>query len=375
MPSSTLKFGLVVNPIAGLGGAVGLKGTDGPDTVAQALARGAVPRSGDRTRRAFALVAERAPGTCVVTAPGALGAAWLDGLDLDIQVMPHDALTGTARDTRMIVEALADCDLVVFAGGDGTARDVSGSLAPGQAVLGIPCGVKMHSGVFAVSPEAAGAVLADMVTAPDRIGWDDHAEVMDIDEEALRAGRLAPRLFGHARVPVARNRMQAAKGGPRVPAADALRGAAREVVEAMAPGVLYVIGPGTSAGAVVTAMGETPSILGTDAVRDGQLVARDATAAELEALAGDGPVRIVLGVTGQQGFLLGRGNQQISPTLIARAGRDGLVVLATEDKLAALAQPCLWVDTGDPALDQSLAGFIRVKTARNRETMMRIGAS
>lgn len=370
-----MTIGLLVNPIAGLGGAVGLKGTDGPGTVAEALARGAVPRAGERTRRAFARLADRAPGTRVRVAPGALGADWLQGLDLDLVPLPPIEVTGTARDTRALAAALPRCTLVVFAGGDGTARDVTGALPPDQAVLGIPCGVKMHSGVFAVSPEAAGAILADLVTAPDRIGWDEAAEVMDIDEAALRAGRLAPRLFGHARVPVARRRMQAAKGGPATTSGDALAGAAREVARAMAPGTLYIIGPGTSAGAVMTAMGETPSLLGTDAVRDGKVVARDAASDQLEALAGDGPVQIVLGVTGRQGFLLGRGNQQISPTLIARAGREGLIVLASEDKLAALAEPCLWVDTGDPALDRELAGYLRVKTAAGRETMMRVGAS
>jgi len=375
MSGDVLNYGLIVNPIAGLGGAVGLKGTDGPGTVAEALNRGATPRSGERVRRAFAGVADRAPRTVVRAAPGELGAAWLEGLDLDVLPLPPFEFSGTARDTRTVSRALTGCDLVVFGGGDGTARDVTGSLGREHAVLGIPCGVKMHSGVFAVSPEAAGAILSDLVTSPDRISWDDEAEVMDIDEAALRAGRLTPRLFGLARVPVSRTRMQASKGGPSTLAPDALAGAAREIVDSMSDDILYVIGPGTSAGGVLTALDEVPSILGIDAVRDGKIVARDATAEELESLAADIPVRIVLGVTGQQGFLLGRGNQQISPSLIARAGRDGLIVLASEDKLATLAQPRLWVDTGDPGLDQALSGYLRVKTGRGRETMMRVGTS
>ena len=375
MPADALTFGLVVNPIAGLGGAVGLKGTDGPGTVAKALDLGAVPGAGERVRRAFARLAGRAPGTRVRAGPGKLAADWLQGLDLDVRPLPPFDVSGTARDTRVATRALAGCDLVVFGGGDGTARDVTGSLGSDRAVLGIPCGVKMHSGVFAVSPEAAGAILSDLVTSPDRISWDDGAEVMDVDEAALRFGRLAPRLFGHARVPASRGRMQASKGGPSIPAADALAGAAREIVDSMMQGTLYVIGPGTSAGNVLTAMGATPSMLGIDAVRDSRVVARDATAEELETLAGDTPVRIVLGITGRQGFLLGRGNQQITPSLIARAGSEGLIVIASESKLAALAQPCLWVDTGDPDLDRALSGYLRVKTGRGRETMMRIGAS
>ncbi len=370
-----VKVGFIVNPVAGLGGAVGLKGTDGQDTVTEALRRGAVPQAGARARRAMALLAQRVPGAAVTVPPGALGADWVEGLDLAAEELRLGPPSGSASDTREAVAALRGHDLIVFAGGDGTARDVAGRLPEGVGVLGVPCGVKMHSGVFAVSPEAAGALLADILSDPVRVAWDDAAEVMDIDEDALRAGRLAPRLYGHARVPVARNRMQAAKGGPRVDSGVALAEAAAEVVAGMEPGVLYVIGPGTSASAVMRAAGHEPTILGIDAMRDGKVVARDARAAELTRLAGDGPVRIVLGVTGQQGFLLGRGNQQIAPDLIARAGREGLIVLASEPKLAALAQPKLWVDTGDPALDVRLSGFVRVRTGRGRETMMRIGAS
>ena len=368
-----MRIGLVVNPVAGMGGAVGLKGTDGPDTIAEALRRGAVPQAGLRAARALKRLAERAPGAAIAAASGEMGADWAADLPLSVAVVRTGARTGTARDTRAAVAAMADCDLIVFAGGDGTARDVAGAVAPGTAILGIPSGVKMHSGVFAVSPEAAGAILADLMVEGGRATFDNEAEVMDIDEAELRAGRLAPRLYGLVRVPIARRRMQAAKSGPQQESTAALAGAAAEVVRAMEPGVLYVIGPGTSAGAVLSALGHEPTVLGTDAVRDGKIVVRDAGAADLERLAADGNVRIVLGVTGRQGFLLGRGNQQIAPALIARAGREGLIVLATAEKLAALAQPKLWIDTGDPDLDAQLAGFVRVHTAPGRQTMMRIG--
>ncbi len=369
-----VRIGLVVNPIAGMGGRVGLKGTDGPGTVAEARARGAVAQAGSRTRRALKRLSDRVPGAEITMARGTLGADWAQGLNLNVSECVMKASTGTARDTIKAVAAMSDCDVIVFAGGDGTARDVCSALVPGQAVLGIPCGVKMHSGVFAISPEAAGALLADLVTTPGRIAWTNDAEVMDIDEDALRAGQIAPLLYGLARVPIHRRRMQASKGGPRVDCARALGAAAAEVLRQMDPGTLYIIGPGTSAGAVLQAAGQTPTVLGIDAMRDGIVVGRDLTAADLEALAADGPVRIILGVTGQQGFLIGRGNQQIAPSLLARAGRAGLIVLATEDKLAHLSQPTLWIDSGTPELDASLSGFLRVRTGRGRETMMRLSA-
>lgn len=370
-----MKIGLLINPVAGLGGAVGLKGTDGPGTLADALLRGAVALSGERARRAMAQLADREPGTAITTVSGKMGADWLNGLALTLDIRSLPEVSGTARDTHQAVSMLADCDLIAFAGGDGTARDVAGCLRPEAALLGIPSGVKMHSGIFAISPEAAGAVLADIVAAPDRISWDDAAEIMDIDEAELRAGHLSPKLFSHARTPVSRNRIQASKGGPRRDWSDALSGAAAEIVAEMDPDTLYIVGPGTSAGTVIRAAGFDPTVLGIDAIKSGKLVARDACADNLEALATGGPVRIVLGVTGKQGFLLGRGNQQISPKVIRKSGRDGLIIIAAEDKLAALAQPHLWVETGDPKLDEDLAGFVRVRTGHGREMIMRITAS
>ena len=367
-----MRIGLIVNPYSGLGGTVGLKGTDGPDTVAEALRRGATPQAGPRARTALELLSNRVPGASLFIGPGQLGADWAKGLSLDLRILPQQDLTGTARDTRQAIEALPPVDVVVFAGGDGTARDVMSAIPQDTAILGIPCGVKMHSGLFAVTPRAAGSMMADLMSDPNRIVWNTEAEIMDIDEPALRAGVIAPQLYGLARTPVSRSLMQAAKGGPRLNAGIALAAAAADVVKGMKADTLYVIGPGTSAGAVMMAAGHTPTVLGVDATLNREVVARDGDAGKLGKLAKGRPVRIVLGVTGQQGFLLGRGNQQIDANIIRQAGRDGLIVLATEDKLAALAQPRLLVDTGDPELDAALSGFIRVKTGAGRETMMRI---
>jgi len=367
-----MRIGLIVNPNSGLGGAVGLKGTDGPDTVAEALRRGATPQAGLRTRTALELLTRRVPKATLFIAPGRLGADWAMGLPLDLRLSRQRSLTGAGYDTQQAVLDLPPVDVIVFAGGDGTARDVMSVIPEGAAILGIPCGVKMHSGVFAVTPSATGSMMADLLSNQDRIEWQNEAEIMDIDEAGLRAGVIAPRLYGLARTPVSRTLMQAAKGGPRMNSASALAAAAAGVVRDMTAETLYVIGPGTSAGAVMTATGHRPTTLGVDALLNGEMVAQDTDALGLNRLAKDRPVGIVLGVTGQQGFLLGRGNQQIDANIIRRAGRGGLIILATEEKLAALAQPCLFVDTGDLELDAELGGFIRVRTGAAREMMMRV---
>ena len=366
-----MQIGVVVNPFAGLGGAVGLKGTDGPDSVAEALRRGARAKSGERARIALAHLAERVPGAELTLARGEMGEDWCEGLDLSITITGPTALTGTARDTKEVVRAMRDQDVIVFAGGDGTARDIA-SVAGDTGILGIPCGVKMHSGVFGVNPRAAGAMMADLITNPKRIDFVEDAEVMDIDEDALRNGVLAPRLYGLARVPISRSLMQAAKGGPRLNSSGALSSAAAEIVEEMDVETLYIIGPGTSAKSVAQVAGQTASPLGVDAMIGRKIVAHDVDDASLLHLAKGRKLRIVLGVTGQQGFLLGRGNQQIGADLVRRAGREGLVILATEEKLTKLNQPRLLVDTGEPDLDLQLAGFVRVTTGKRRKMMMRI---
>ncbi|WP_324617759.1 ATP-NAD kinase family protein [Microvirga pudoricolor] len=370
----SMRVGLVINPVAGLGGSVGLKGTDGRETVAEALRRGAVAQAGARARRAVAVLTRSNPGAHLVVAPGEMGAAQVADLPLAADILELGKPTFTAEDTRKAVAAMKGADLILFAGGDGTARDVAAALPEGAGMLGIPCGVKMHSGVFALSPEGAGHLLAGLLAAPERIQWREDAEIMDIDEAALRAGHLSPHLYGYARVPQARTRMQAAKGGARRNSAAALEEAAQAIVSEMAEDVLYIVGPGSSAGAVTKALGFTPTVLGVDAIRNREMVARDATAGMLRELAGEGEVQLVLGVTGQQGFVLGRGNQQIPPDLIRRAGLNGLIILATEEKLSALATPRLWVDTGEPDLDANLAGFVRVRTDANKFMMIRLGS-
>ena len=312
------------------------------------------------------------PGAALLVAPGPLGEDWAEGLGLSLLPVVMPPPTGTARDTKTAVNAFGDVDLIVFTGGDGTARDVSGA-AKDIPILGIPAGVKMHSGVFAITPRAAGALIADVLTDPDRIRWRE-AEVMDIDEVALRAGTISPRLYGMAMTPTSGGLMQAAKGGPPPDAVGAIKGAAKGIAATMAPDILYIVGPGRSAGAVMEAAGHAPTLLGVDAILGGEVVARDATGRDLHALAETRRVHIIVGVTGHQGFVLGRGNQQIDAEILRNAGPDGLTIIASPEKLAALAAPRLLVDTGDAELDTEFSGFHRVATGPSRVTMMHLSS-
>jgi len=374
MAAAAHKIGLIVNPIAGMGGSTALKGTDGAAALARARALGSEPWAPARARRALARLAADAGPVSILTAPGLLGADIATAAGLEVELLEGKATAETsAEDTRQAAVALRDrgASLILFAGGDGTARDILDAVGSEFPILGVPAGVKMQSAVFAVSPEAAGQFAALLATDHDgRIVFRE-AEVLDIDEEGLRAGRLSPRLYGYARVPFERRLMQNPKAG--APAEDAtLDGLCREVAEEMAPGVVYVIGPGTTTRRVLRHLGLEGSLLGVDAVLDGKLIGRDLTGAELASLVEGRPARIILGIIGGQGYSFGRGNQQIGPAVIRAIGRENIILLASQQKILALGENRLLADTGDPTVDALLRGYIRVRLAPGRSTMMRI---
>ena len=369
------RLGVLVNPIAGMGGPAALKGTDGAATLALARERGATPVAPDRARRALRRLASSDTPVSVLAAPGDMGGALAEqtGLPTETTGPARDGETG-AEDTRAAAAEMLrrGVDLLLFAGGDGTARDIHDAIGAGLPMVGVPTGVKMHSGVFAATPEAAGLAAERFLRAPDE-AWLHDAEIADVDEDAVRAGRVSTRLYGTARVPRLPGLMVGAKT-PSAPSADgALDALCRQVAEEMAPERLYLLGPGTTTAAVLAALGLSGTLLGVDAVADGRLAGADLDEAGLLDLLERQPdARLLLGVVGGQGSLLGRGNQQLGPRVLRRLGRDRIQVLAASDKLLALSPPLLRVDTGDPALDRALSGHIRVHVAPHRTIVMKV---
>jgi predicted polyphosphate/ATP-dependent NAD kinase len=382
------RLGILVNPIAGMGGRVGLHGTDGA-ALDEARELGAEPVSPLRTRRTLtrllrALVAanEGDSSSITVLAPaGPMGGTLLDELGWPYQPL-RAAERGqtTAADTRRLVLSMADqgVTFLLFAGGDGTARDVATALAEAKVrpvpvtVLGIPAGVKMHSSVFATTPEAAADIAVAYLAAPDRVGRRD-AEVVD-RLEVLGT----PQLITTMPVPAVEAGLQGAKSGGSSSATRAggladLAALGAEVAAKMLPGRLYLLGPGTTVAAVSRALGIRANLLGVDVVLDGRVLAHDASEDQLRRLLDVHPdATLILGVVGGQGFLLGRGNQQLSPAILSRIGAGNLVILAAAGKVSALDPPVLRVDMGDDAPAAVVSGYYRVHTAPGRSTVLKI---
>jgi predicted polyphosphate/ATP-dependent NAD kinase len=287
------------------------------------------------------------------------------GLIPDIRYRPGKPTS--AADTAAAAAALAPrVDLLLFAGGDGTARDVLDAVGSSVSVLGVPTGVKMHSAVFGATPRAAGEAAALMAAGGVRMR---DAEVMDLDEDAVREGRVSVRLYGHVRVPDIPVRVQQRKVGGTVTDPSSVAGIAAGLSERTGSDLL-VLGPGTTMRAVAASLGADVALMGVNVLTGGgTVVAADAAAAELEALVGTAPMWIAVTPIGGQGFLFGRGNQQISPAVLRAAGRERLAVVATEAKLASLGGRPLLVDTGDEELDRDLRGHLPVLTGHGRFAM------
>jgi predicted polyphosphate/ATP-dependent NAD kinase len=369
------SVGIVVNPIAGMGGRVGLKGTDGADTLLRARALGAVPLAGARCAEALARLLPMRDAIRVLAAPGAMGgeAAMQAGLSAD-ELDDLPAACGDGADTTRAAAALqrAGAELILFAGGDGTARDVLAGVTGGLPILGVPTGVKMHSAVFGTSPRAAGETAARFFAGGAALR---DAEVMDLDEAALREGRVTARLFGVARVPQARGLMQACKAGARADDEAALDALARRLVREWPSERLMILGCGTTTRRIKRALGFEGTLLGVDVALGGRLIAADANEAQLLRLLDRAEdAGIVAAVTGGQGFLFGRGNQQISAEVLRRVGRARITIVTGAGKLMALDPALLHVDTGDDAVDAMLAGYIQVHTAPDQRMMMRVAA-
>jgi predicted polyphosphate/ATP-dependent NAD kinase len=384
------RIGIIVNPLAGIGGAVALKGSDGVETVALARARGAQAQSPARAARALrALAASTDPKSVrIMAAPGSMGAtaAREAGFDVtstgteSVEITTAPEIT-TAQDTRAAAAAMRDAgvELLLFAGGDGTARDIVDVVGQQLPVLGIPAGVKMHSGVFAPSPEAAArAGEAVLRTEPGTLKLRS-ADVADVDEQALRDGRVSSVLYGSASVPDLPRTVLPAKAGSRPNPGSELELLCRAIAQQMEPGCMYLVGPGSTTAGVISAVGLSGTLLGVDAVVDNELVGRDLTEAQiLELLDQSDRSKLIVGLVGGQGMLFGRGNRQLSPDVLRRltAGqgltRDRVTILAAADKLLQLAPPTLWVDTGDPDLDSEFCGYVRVHVGPREQIVIKV---
>jgi len=370
------KLGILVNPIAGMGGAVGLKGTDGIATLKKAVEMGAKPLSPERAK---VFLTELNPVRNVIelyTAPGEMGANEALEVSFKPRVIGKIQKNTTADDTKNAVKLICEqeVDLLVVCGGDGTMIDVLEAMDQNMPIpiLGVPTGVKMHSAVFAVNPKAAAKIALQFL-------WDElpirETEVMDVDENAFRQGRLSADLKGFLLVPYEPSLLQGAKVGSPITADEELdrEAIARRIVEELEPETLYILSAGTTVKAITDELGVEKTLLGVDLLHSSEIIKFDVNEQQIIELINEKKedCKIIVSPIGHQGFLFGRGNQQISPKVIRKiGGLKNVIIIATPFKISTL--DTLRVDTGDPELDLLLKGYVRVVTGYHTQQVLRL---
>ena len=370
------KLGVIINPYAGLGGSVGLKGSDGDAIRAEAFARGAEQRAPQRMARALQSLVAFSDRLSIYCFAGDMGAAVAEPLGFACVIVGQAQHQPTqAEDTCAAARALmaARVDLILFAGGDGTARLLADVVGTRQPVLGVPSGVKMHSGVYAISPEAAGDILQQLLQG--KLVNIAERDVKDIDEDAFRQGQVRARFYGTLLVPEDSQLLQQVKNAGTERDELAQLDVAETLIEQLQGDTLYIVGPGSTTQVFLQQLGLEGSLLGVDLLLNRELIARDLSAAQLLAAIESHqlPCKIVVTAIGGQGHILGRGNQQLSPAVLRRVGIDNLVVIAARGKILALNGRPLLVDTNDPELDKQFCGYRPVITGYQESIIYPVG--
>lgn len=374
------KLGLLINPVAGMGGSVGLKGTD--HMVEEAIRRGAKPRANDRVRQALKELLEIKNELEIVTCPGDMGEDTAKSMGFRTTVLHtggrrslKDLFDSSRTDTIVLSKAMeeAGVDLLLFAGGDGTARDIYEGVGTELPALGIPAGVKIHSPVYAKNPQSAGDLAKLWLTG--KVTKTAEQEVLDIDEELYRQEIINTRLYGYLSVPLEHVFTQNRKAPTPLSETASIESIAHEIVEHMEEDTYYLIGAGTTTRGVMQMLGLKNTLIGVDLIRNKELVANDIYGDKILDFIEGKKTKLIVTVTGGQGFLFGRGNQQITPEVIREIGKENIIILATKAKIAEFHHQPFLVDTPDEELNKELCGYYRVITAYGEFTMCRVSES
>ncbi len=362
-----LILGLIINPIAGMGGAVGLKGTDGGDTLEKALSLGAKPNAYNRTKELLEKLSSIKRKIKFITCPKYMGGFILEEFGFDFQIIKHSIFNdyneiydSTSEYTKIAANMLCeikDLKLILFVGGDGTARDIQDAINTKIPALGIPAGVKIFSSVFALNP----IVAADLIM---QFLWDEiplkESEVLDIDEEKYRKGKLVSKLYGYLLTPFAPKYSQLSKMESSNSDLNNQERIAKRIIENLEDDVNYILGPGTTIKAITDILDQEKTVLGVDLLLNKKIQKLDLNENDILKIIEKNPTKIIISPIGRQGFLFGRGNLQISSEILKKIGLTNIIILSTKYKLDTIPDNMLKIDTRDIELDRKMKGYYKI---------------
>ncbi len=363
-------IGLIVNPVAGMGGSVGLKGTDGKKLYKKALALGAEPVTPARTKELLSHI-QQVDKLKFLVAPKEMGEQFVKLFEIPFEVVGGLNEETSAEDTKTIASEMVELcvELLIFVRGDGTARDIYDAVGSEIPVVAVPSGVKMFSAAFALNPRAAAELVDAFVEGAELVD----EEVLDIDEEAFRQDKLASRLYGYLKVPKVQRFLQPGKEASRMGSSSqsVKKEIAKYVIDEMESDTLYLLGPGTTVEVIAKEMNLPKTLLGIDAVYAGEVVGVDLNENGILDLFDQYEKRkIIVTPIGGNGFIFGRGSKQFTPEVIRKVGKENILVVGTKQKVLAL--DCLRVDTGDRELDELLSGYRKVIMDYKRKRVVKV---
>ena len=184
---------------------------------------------------------------------------------------------------------------------------------------------------------------------------------------------MSTSLYGYLTVPDERDYMQHGKAPSPVSEHAQQCAIADEMIDRLKPDTYYLVGPGSTTRTLMDELGLPDTLIGVDLICNRELVQSDLSEADILRRLDEKPTHLIVTPTGGQGYLLGRGNQQLSAKVLRRIGKENLHVLATKEKLFHLRGRALLVDTGDEEVDKMLCGYVRVIVDYQEEQMCRIG--
>lgn len=355
------KLGLIINPIAGMGGTVGLKGTD--NMVEEALKRGAVPKCSERVKNALVELLDNKEMFDIYTYGGEMGGDLAKAMGFTYKLLDNEGLTGSRYDTVKLSKQLCEekVDIILFAGGDGTARDVYEGIGVGLVSLGIPAGVKIHSPVYAKNPKKAGELAK--LYLQGKVREIREVEVLDIDEEKYRTNIVNTKLYGYLNIPFEKEYVQNRKTGTPLSELASQESIAHEIINNMEEDTFYLIGAGTTTRGIMELLNLNNTLIGIDLIYNKVLIKNDLSESEILKYIEGKKTKLIVTITGGQGYLFGRGNQQLTPKVIRSIGKENIIIVCTKNKLASLRGEPLMVDTSDSDLDKYLSGYYKIITS------------
>ena len=360
-------LGLIVNPISGMGGSVGLKGTDGRNILEKAINLGATPNALNRTKELLNELKSVKSKLKFITCPKFMGELILKKMDFNCEIIEdpifndireiYDSTTEHTIIAAEIMKSIKDLKIILFVGGDGTARDIVSAIGKEKPSLGIPAGVKVYSSVFSINPRMASSIIIQFL-------WDEiplkESEVLDIDEDEYRKGKLVSKLYGYLLTPYNPDYLQYSKIGSPHSDLNNQERIAKRIVESLEKDVYYLIGPGTTTKAITDRLNQKKTVLGIDLLLNNKIIAQDLNEQQILTYIKDKKIKIIVSLIGRQGFLFGRGNLQFSPIILKEIGPQNIIILSTKYKLQNIPNQILRLDTRSAELDEKMRGFYKV---------------